>query len=171
MIRFLIVFIIVTVNCFAQQKSIFDVARNGTLHEIEQLYAENKNCVTEINEYGFSPLILACYKGNTEVAKFLIEKKANLDYVSDEGTALMAAVVKGNPKLTKLLLEKGANPNLTNHNGTTSLMYAVKFKNIEIIKLLLEYKANKSLIDKEGNSAFEYAIQTTNEEIINLLKE
>ena len=171
MIRFFIVFIITTLNCFAQQKSIFDVARNGTLLEIEQLYTENKNCISEINEYGFSPLILACYKGNIDVAKFLIEHKSNINYVSDEGTALMAAVVKGNPELTKLLLEKGANLDLTNHNGTTALMYAVKFKNIEIIKLLLEYKANKSLIDKEGNSAFEYAIQTTNEEIINLLKE
>lgn len=170
MIRFLIMFVIVTVNCFAQQKSIFDAARNGTLHEIEQLYAENRNCVTEINEYGFSPLILACYKGNTEVAKFLIEKKANLDYVSDEGTALMAAVVKGKNELVKLLLENGANPNLTNLEGTTALMYATRFKNIELVKLLLQCKADKMMVNKDKKTAFEYAVFSNNDEIINLLK-
>jgi hypothetical protein len=170
MIRFLIMLVIVTVNCFAQQKSIFDVARNGTLPEIEQLYTENKNCINEINEFGFSPLILACYKGNTEVAKFLIEKKTNLNYVSDEGTALMAAVVKGKNELVKLLLENGANPNLTNLEGTTALMYATQFKNIELVKLLLQYKADKTIVNKDQKTAFEFAVFSNNDEIINLLK-
>jgi hypothetical protein len=170
MIRFLIVFVIVTSNCFAQQKSIFDVARNGTLNEIEQLYTNNKNCINEINEYGFSALILACYKGNSEVAKFLIEKKSNLDYVSDEGTALMAAVVREKNELAKSLLENGANPNLTNLQGTTALMYATQFKNIELVKLLLQYKADKTIVNKDQKTAFEFAVFSNNEEIINLLK-
>ena len=170
MIRFLIVFVIVTSNCFAQQKSIFDVSRSGTLHEIEVLYKENKNCINEINEYGFSPLILACYKGNTEVAKFLIEKKSNLNYVSDEGTALMAAVVRGKNELAKSLLENDANPNLTNIGGTTALMYAAQFKNVELVKLLLQHKADKTIVNKEQKTAFEYAVFSNNDEIINLLK-
>lgn len=170
MIRFFIVFLIVTSTCFAQQKSIFDVARSGTLQEIEQLYLKNKNCINEINEYGFSPLILACYKGNSEVAKFLIEKKSNLDYVSDEGTALMAAVVRGKNELAKSLLENGVNPNLTNIGGTTALMYAAQFKNVELVKLLLQHKADKTIVNKEQKTAFEYAVFSNNDEIINLLK-
>lgn len=170
MIRFILVFLLITSNCFAQQKSIFDVARNGTLHEIEVLYKENKNYINEINEYGFSPLILACYKGNSEVAKFLIEKKSNLDYVSDEGTALMAAVVRGKNELAKSLLENGANPNLTNLEGTTALMYASQFKNVELVKLLLQYKANKTIANKDQKTAFEFAVFSNNNEIINLLK-
>ena len=171
MIRFLILFLIVTSTCFAQQKFIFDVARNGTLNDIEQLYSENKNCINEINEYGFSPLILACYKGNSEVAKFLIEKKSNLDYVSDEGTALMASVVRGKNELAKTLLENGANPNLTNLQGTTALMYAAQFKNVELVKLLLQYKADKTVVNKDQKTAFEFAVfSSNNEEIINLLK-
>lgn len=170
MVRFLILFLLVTSNFFAQQKSIFDIARNGTLDEIEQLYTKNKNCINEINEYGFSPLILACYKGNSEVAKFIIEKKSNLDYVSDEGTALMAAVVKGKNELVKSLLENGANPNLTNLEGTTALMYASQFKNVELVKLLLQYKADKTIVNKEQKTAFEFAVFSNNDEIINLLK-
>lgn len=168
--RFLILFLLITSNSFAQQKSIFDVARSGTLHEIEVLYKENKNCINEINEYGFSPLILACYKGNSEVAKFLIQKKSTLDYVSDEGTALMAAVVRGKNELVKLLLENGANPNLTNLEGTTALMYAAQFKNIELAKLLLQHKADKTIVNKDQKTAFEFAVFSNNDEIINLLK-
>ena len=170
MVRFFIVFLIVTSNCLAQQKSIFDISRNGTLLEIEQLYKEDINCVNKINEHGFSPLILACYKGNSEVARFLIEKKSNLDYVSDEGTALMAAVVRGKNELAKSLLENGANPNLTNSEGTTALMYASQFKNVELVKLLLQYKADKTIVNNDQKTAFEFAVFSNNDEIINLLK-
>lgn len=170
MVRFFIVSLLVISNCFAQQKSIFDVARNGTLQEIELFYSKNINCINEINENGFSPLILACYKGNSEIAKFLIEKKSNLDYVSDEGTALMAAVVRGKNELAKSLLENGANPNLTNLEGTTALMYASQFKNVELVKLLLHYKADKTMVNKDQKTAFEFAVFSNNDEIINLLK-
>jgi len=101
---------------------------------------------------------------------FLIDNKANLDFLSSEGTALMAATVKGNFKMTEILLQNGANPDLTNEAGISALMYAVQFKNISTIKLLLQHNANKLLLDKEGRSAFEYAVFTKNEEIINLLK-
>ena len=171
MIRFIIIILFVFGGYgFAQQKSVFDIARSGTMIEIEQLYKEKPNCLNEVNEHGFSPLILACYKGNTNVARFLIEKKSNLDYVSDEGTALMAAVVRGKTDLVQLLLENGANPNLTNLQGTTALMYATQFKNVELVKLLLQHKADKTLVNKDQKTAFEIAVFSNNEEIINLLK-
>lgn len=170
MIKNFIVFIVFVFGCFAQPKTVFDLARKGSLTEIEQLYTTNTNCINEINENGFSPLILACYKGNTEVAKFIINKKVTIDYVSDEGTALMAAVVRGKNELVKLLLENNANPNLTNLNGTTALMYATQFKNSELVKLLLHYKANKLVKDNDGKTAFEIAVFSNNDEIINLLK-
>ena len=101
---------------------------------------------------------------------FLIENKANINYVSTEGTVLMAATVKGNVSMVELLLKNGANPNLTNSTGVTALMYAVQFKNSKIVNLLLQFKADKLQIDNNGKSAFEYAVFSNNEEIINLLK-
>lgn len=155
---------------FCQLKDIFLVARNGSVSEMESILKESPNALNSKNEYGFSPLILACYKSNNDVASYLIEKKADLDYVSQDGTALMAATVKGNVKLVELLLSNNANPNLTDENGTTALMYAVQFKNEEIIQSLLKHKADKTKINNEGKSAFEYAVFSKNENIINLLK-
>jgi len=154
----------------AQEKwDVHAVARKGTIDQIEVLYKETPEIINTPNERGFSPLILACYSGNESVATYLIEK-TNIDYVSSEGTALMAAVVKGNVRLVNALLEKKANPNLTNKQGTTALIYAVQLKNIEIIRLLLKYTASKSMVDQDGKTAFEYAVFAGDETIINLLK-
>ncbi|WP_163407718.1 ankyrin repeat domain-containing protein [Flavobacterium ajazii] len=154
----------------AQNKTVFDIARTGTLAEIQTLNKSNPDLINSLNESKTSPLILACYRGNTEVAKFLIENVKDINYNSDMGTALMAATYKNHPQLVKLLLEKKANPNATDVNGTTALSLAVQFKNDQLVKLLLDYKADKTIKDNKGKTAFEYAVFSQNEEIINLLK-
>lgn len=155
---------------FSQENSFFNIARKGTIEEAQFYMKSNPTCINQINPYGFTPLILACYSGNNVMVSFLIENKADINYVSPEGTALMAATVKGNVEIVELLLKLNANPNLTNQKGVTALMYAIQFKNIKIINLLLQFNANKLLVDQDGKTAFEYAIFTKNDEIINLLK-
>lgn len=152
------------------QKDVFSVARNGTVEEMKLLFEKNENCVNEIDNYEFSPLILASYRGNFEVAKYLITIVKNVDYQSPEGTALMAAVMRNNTELIQLLIEKNANLDLKSKTGVTALMLAIQFKNIEIIKILLHNKANLFLKDNEGKTAFEYAVNTNDEKIIQLLK-
>ncbi|WP_395064499.1 ankyrin repeat domain-containing protein [Flavobacterium sp.] len=163
-------FFLLQFTAFSQQKSCFDVARKGTLQEIKSMFTANSKIIDSINDRKSSMLILACYYNNNEVAKFLIENKVDLNYVSDSGTALMACIVKGNNEMAKYIIEKKANINLTDANGTTALIYAVNFKNIEMIKLLLDNKADKTKTDKNGKTAFEYAAFSNEQQIINLLK-
>lgn len=158
------------INAQEKAKSIFDVARNGTVAEVKQLMKQNPDIINQTNENGFSPLILACYKGNVEVAEFLIDHVKDLNYKSQEGTALAGLSVKYNKVLAEYLLKKNADPNIADGTGTTPLFWAVKFDNKELTELLLRYKADKSIKDKEGKTPFEYALQTNNTEIINLLK-
>jgi ankyrin repeat protein len=148
----------------------FEVARKGTVLQAKELFKSNPKAFRTVNENGFSPLILACYRGNNEVAKFMIESGVDINVVSDMGTALMACIVKGNNEMATFLIQQKANLNLTDNQGTTALMYAVQFKNIAVLKSLLDHKANKTLIDNKGKTAFEYAVFSAHEEIINLLK-
>jgi ankyrin repeat protein len=157
-------------NSKGQDKSVFDIARSGTLTEIQNLNKSNPDLINSLNESNTSPLILACYRGNVEVAKFLIENVKDLNYNSDMGTAMMAATYKNQFELVKLLLDKKANPNAADANGTTALSLAVQFKNSALVKLLLEYKADKTIKDSKGKTAFEYAVFSQNEQIINLFK-
>ena len=152
------------------QDDVFNVARSGTVENLKTLINKNPEIINTKNENGFTPLMLACYKGNVAVAKFLIEKSKTINTSSDMGTPLMASIVKGNNVIAELLLQKGANPDLTDNKGTTALMYATQFQNIDAVKLLLKYKADLQHKDKEGKTAFEFAVFTSNEEIINILK-
>jgi len=152
------------------QKDVFAVARYGNVEEMKTLFEKDVNCVNQVNDFGFSPLILAAYRGNFEVAKYLITIVKDINYQSPEGTALMAAVMRSDIELIRLLIEKKTNLDATNKTGVTALMLATQFKNIEIIKLLLQHNANKLLKDIEGKTAFEYAVNTNNDSIIQLLK-
>lgn len=155
----------------AQKKlDVFEIARNGTAQQAEEIIKTDAKAFNTKNENGFSPLILACYRGNNEVAKVLIENNCDLNVKSEMGTALMACIVKGNNEIAKLLIQKKVDINLTDEQGTTALIYAVQFNNKTILSLLLENKADKAHQDKDGKTAFEHAVFSGNEEIINLLK-
>lgn len=156
-------------GAFSQQ-DIFDIARKGTVEELKTAMKQNPDIINSVNTEGYSPLILASYKGNVAVAHILIKNVKDINGSSPMGTPLMAAVVKGNKEIVQALLENNANPNLTDVHGTTALIYAVQFKNAAILKLLLDHKADKSKIDDKGKTAFEYAVFSNDEEIINLLK-
>jgi len=171
-IFFILSFILSFTVISAQEKakSIFDIARSGTVAEAKELMKQNPDVINQTNENGFSPLILACYRGNTPVAEFLMEKVKDINYGSDQGSALTAAVFKNNKDLTQKLLANGANPNLADIKGTTPLIYAVQLQDKDLVEKLLKNKANKNLADKQGKTAFEYAVFTKNIEIINLLK-
>jgi ankyrin repeat protein len=151
-------------------KSVFDIARTGTVTELKELMKKDPNIINQTNETGFSPLILACYRGNVEVAKFLIDNVKDVNYKSQEGTALAGLSVKYNKDLVERLLNKNADPNIADQTGSTPLFWAVKFGNKELIELLIKHKADKSKKDSMGMTPFEYALQTNNKEIINLLK-
>jgi ankyrin repeat protein len=148
----------------------FTVARNGTLVQAQQLLKQNPNGFNIINAEGFSPLIIACYRGNVEVAKFLIELGCNINQKSNMGTPLMAAVVKGNAEIIQYLILKNADVNISDVNGTTALIYAVQFNNIDVVKILIKQNADKNHKDNQGKTAFEYAVFAGNEDIINVLK-
>lgn len=169
----LLLFLLIATAATAQDKGpkdVFDTARSGTVEEMKALVSKNTDTINKTNAMGFTPLILACYRGNTPVAEYLAENAKNINYSSSSGTALAAVVVKGNIKLAELLLKKKADPNIADAGGMTPLLYAIQFKNKELIELLLRHKADKNQKDKQGKAPFEYAVDTRNQDIINLFK-
>ena len=83
-------------NVKAQESSIFDVARNGTLMEVKALTKNNPDIINKLSKEGYSVLTLACYYSNNEVASYLIEHVKDVNSKSGYGTPLMAATVKKN---------------------------------------------------------------------------
>ena len=168
---FIVIVALISNLIFSQETlDVFDIARKGTLEQAKNILKVNPNAFNTVNEDGFSPLILACYKGNNEVAKLLIENGCDINGNSKMGTPLMAAVVKGNIEAAKFLLQKNADPNNSDKNGTTALMYATSVKNYELVSLLTKANANPDVKDNRGNSALDYAILLNDDKLIELLK-
>ena len=102
--------------------------------------------VNQTDDKGYSPLILATYSDNFEVAQLLLKHGANTEIKDHSGrTALMGASFKGNEREVKLLLDNGANANTADSKGLTSMMYAVMFGRLSVIHVLRAEETSKSI--------------------------
>lgn len=97
---------------------------------------------------GWTPLFIAARDGQSEAAKLLIFRGADLNVQTDRGaTALLMAITQEYPSekarqdLLLYMLKRGANPNLADGNGFSPLYYAAALKNVSAIELLLEHGA------------------------------
>ncbi|KAK6976675.1 hypothetical protein BgiMline_023113, partial [Biomphalaria glabrata] len=62
---------------------------------------------------GWTPLMWACYKGNTNVVIELLDRGANPNVKADHNmTCLSWAAGRGHTEIVKLLLDKGAKVNM-----------------------------------------------------------
>ena len=151
-------------------QDIFDSARKGNIDQAEKLVKINPDTLNKVNESGFNPLVIAAYRGQSEMVAYLLTKKVSIDYVSPEGTALMAACYKNELEIARMILEHGANVNLQSGDGTTALIFSVLNRNAEMVKLLLKHGANKDLQDAAGNTALSQAKKKELTEIVMLLE-
>jgi ankyrin repeat protein len=155
---------------FKTESDIFDIARKGTTEDLQNLLKNSPEAIYYESASGFTPLTIACYNGNLEVATVLAHRVRDINAISSFGTPLMAAVFKNYVDITKMLLDLDADVNIADSNGNTALHYAVRFSYIEIVKLLISKNADIKLKDNKGFSPREYAELDKNEIIINLLK-
>ena len=94
------------------------------------------------DENGRSPLGHACYWGNIEAVKCLIDKGANMVTGQNGETALMEAVYVGRWAIIKLLVEKyKVDVNVKDINGQTAYDVAVKEDYDSIMEYLLSHGA------------------------------
>jgi len=118
---------------------LFSAAAIGYLPEVDAYYNWNPKTVDWYAKDGFTPLQLACYFGQAEVALFLIEKGADIHAVSKNGLALQAihaAVAGCNPVIVRALLDAGADVTSQQAGGFTPLMAAEQNGDVEIIEML-----------------------------------
>ncbi len=164
---FLFLFISLGMNA---QIDIYEIARHGCAEDLQIVFKNYPNIINLKNESGFSPLTIASYSGNLEIATLLAKHVENIDLNSNVGTPLMAAVYRNNNDIAKMLLDLGADSNIADGKGTTALHYAIKFKNVNLIKVLVNNGADINLKDNKGLSPLDYAKIDNNENIVELLK-
>ena len=100
--------------------------------------------VSDDNPQGFSPLILAAFKGRlAEVELLLKDPVLDIDQIDQNsgGTALIAASCANKPEMVACLLAAGAKVNLVcGRQRRTALMEAAGHGHVEVLKALLTSK-------------------------------
>jgi ankyrin repeat protein len=123
---------------------------------------------------GWTVLMIACYNGNTEVFKLLLDKQDIDVNVQDTcgRTALMTACRYGNTEVVKLLLDKqDIDVNVQNTTyGWTALMIACFCGNTEVFKLLLDKQdIDVNVQNTDGETALMTACRYGNTGVVKLL--
>ena len=121
---------------------------------------QSKQLVNVANEWGATPLHLACQSQAGAIADMLLKGGADINARDNQGiTPLMVAAGNGAADLLYMLLENKAEMDIADNDGRTALMYAVVHSEDMCASLLLEYGADVNLKDKMGASALDWAEQ------------
>ncbi len=137
----LLIFSLVFAFCInanaADDQTCINAARDGDIETVRKYIDACKN-VNALNPYGGTAIMFAARAGHTEIAKLLIDAKANLNIQGRYAgtTALMWAAQYGSTDIVKLLIEAKANVNLKNKHGQTALTLANENGNREIANIL-----------------------------------
>ncbi|MEM7551539.1 MAG: ankyrin repeat domain-containing protein [Bacteroidota bacterium] len=114
------------------------------------------NLINVHSDDGFTPLSLAVFFNQTEIAKYLIELGADPNLSAKNPSkvnALHSAISKENYELCKLLIENGTNVNAVQMQNVTALHSAVHRGNLDLVKLLIENNASTTSKMDNGDTA------------------
>ena len=164
----IILFLLLITQVLCAQDSIFDLARHGSVEDFKALSNGDTSILTQKDERGSTPLVLACYYNNIDVVRYIIQNIDDINGTTKDGSPLMASAVKGYNTISKLLITAGADVNLQDANQTTALHYAVMFKNYDLVLMLLEAGANPNHKNNVGQSPMDFAVMQ-NDKRMNIL--
>jgi ankyrin repeat protein len=121
---------------------------------------------------GFTPLGLACYFGQAEVARYLVLKGADVNQPSNNGFnvfPLHSAAAGNYTGIARMLVENGAQVNIRQQAGVTPLHSAAQNGNLELLILLLENGADVNVRMEGGRLPSDVAREKGFEEIADIL--
>ena len=132
------------------------------------------NTPVERKNYTSTPLILACWRGNLEIARLLVEAGADVnakehDKLRDTDKPALQNAIEKDTELVRYLLSKGARVDERLENGRTVLMAAAAQGDVEKIEVLLAAGADLNVVDQSGYTPLMSAVSARSEAAVRLL--
>ena len=139
---------------YLNAQTVHELARSGTVEQMMACLDKDSASVNRLSDRGITPFILACYRGNNEVAKVLAQRGADIRYCAAEGSALYGIIFKNNLEMLSFILDQGVSPDDTCQFSQfgTPLHMAMSMKRYEIVDILLSKNPNLKIPDQKGRS-------------------
>lgn len=150
---------------------IHEAVREGNLLKVKEIIETDPDQINAKGLYeGLYPLHYAVSANNKEMVNLLIDKGADINaHSSDGSTSLHVASVLGYKEIVALLIKGGADVNAKDNRDRTPLHLASQGGHIEIVKFLIEKGADIKLEDKDDWTPLDYAKVYNHEEIVDFL--
>lgn len=139
---------------------------DNCLQEVVNIMSNCNPDVNCVDEHGMSPLQHACYKGNLQMVKYLIDQAADVNQNDHEHgyTALMFAALGGHASVLNLLLEHGANiyaVNSVGRNASQMAAFVGQHRSVAIInnfisRDFIEYYSKITGLEKQPRLSFRF---------------
>ena len=129
---------------------------NGQLG-IVQMLIDHESTLLDVAPVGWTPLMYACDKEETEICRFLVDRGCNIHAKSsaEHGrrgeNALMLAVQKHSLDIVRMLLSAGANVDDCDKDGKTVCHYAVENFSADVMIALLMHNADMCHWNSKAN--------------------
>jgi ankyrin repeat protein len=128
--------------------NLFEASAAGKFDVVAHLVYSHPEAINFYAEDGFTPLGLACYFGQYEIARYLVLKGADVNLPSNNGFSvypLHSAAAGNYTQIARMLIENNAQVNVKQQAGATALHSAAQNGNIDLLILLLEHGADVNI--------------------------
>lgn len=110
------------------------------------------------DRYGDTPLILAIWSGEREVARLLLTRGADIYAVDKKGqTAWRLSYLFQDHESMEVMATRGVDINQQDSAGNCALIWCAVHGDLSAVRLLLAHHANVHIVDANGKSAIDYA--------------
>jgi len=151
---------------------IFEATAIGRLDRVKECLRDT-SAINSRSKDGFTALHFACFFGQPEAARLLLESGAAVDAVAANPTEVMplhSAASARNLEAARLLLEHGAPVNARQQAGWVPIHAAAQNGDRPMVELLLKYHANPKVPNDEGKTPAMVAREKGHQEIAALLE-
>lgn len=153
--------------------NLFEASAAGKLDVVAYMLSNRPDSVNNFAPDGFTPLGMACYFGQAEVARYLVMKGADVNLPSNNGYRvfpLHSAAAHNYTDIARMLINAGALVNIQQQAGVTPMHSAAQNGNIDLLIALLEHGADVSIRMEGGKLPADLARDKGFKEIAEILE-
>lgn len=152
-------------------EGLFEAAETGNRTAVA-LFIEAQSNLEVRDNRGWTPLMIAAFKGYDEIVGLLIQHDADVDALDLGGnSALHWAAFGGHFSCAKRLIQNHAGIDARNNFGWTPIIQATARNHLEVVALLIDSGANLDTAADDGYTALHKAAASGYCEIVELLIE
>ena len=147
---------------YVDEINLFEASAVGKFDVVAHLVYSHPDAVNQYAPDGFTPLGLACYFGQFEVARYLVLKGADVNLPCNNGFHVFpihSAAAGDYTDIARMLVENGAQVNVKQQAGATPLHSAAQNGNLELLILLLENGAETQVRMEGGKLPADLAME------------